>query len=919
MAYERFTARAKNVIKQAHSEAMRLNHEYIGAEHILLGLLRDGASKEEGNSGSVAANVLNKLGVNLQRALAEVRNLVAPGSDLVSMGRLPMTPQVKRVLENATEIANKMKHNYVGTEHILLALLENPDGVACQVLMNLNVSLESVHDGILEALGDSADSADDSRSDDKFADHSDSKSDSNERQSARPNATSTTGKQQRTPALDSFGRDLTEYARQGKLDPVVGRLPEIERTMQILCRRTKNNPALIGEAGVGKTAIAEGLAQRIADGKVPAVLADKRLIALDLTILVAGTKYRGQFEERIKALMNEIKRAQNVILFVDELHTLVGAGGAEGALDASNIFKPALSRGELQIIGATTFDEYRKYIEKDHALERRFQTVTINPPTPKETIEILHGLRERYEQHHGVKFTDDALSSAVELSERYITSRCLPDKAIDVIDEAGSRVRIKNMTPPPDVSDLDRNLQNLTARKNEATTNGKFEDAAVLKQKEKQLQEERVKRMEEWRRLSSAGVVDATTIAEVVARMTGVPLTRVTVEDSKRLLNMEQELHKRVVSQEEAVDAISKAVRRSRSGIQDPKRPIGSFIFAGPTGVGKTLLAKALAEFMFGDENALIQIDMSEYMDKYNVSRMVGSPPGYVGHDEGGQLTEKVRRRPYSVVLFDEIEQAHPDVFNILLHVLEEGRLTDSLGRVVDFRNTIIIMTTNAGAAAIKNESSFGFQEPDSNSSYESMKQRVNDEIEKVFRPEFINRFNDIIVFRHLTEKDLVSVIDMELAKLRSRLVDKKLCLLVSDEVKKFIMKRGSNLDLGARPLKRAIETVLEDSLSENLLTGLFDDAEVVDVQLATYDAPTPDDPEKKEQKLNFLPKKYDDLTPEQLEDPSIAKYRKLIRERSEEEDNVATSSLQTPRAANAASNPSLLNPADVEKSKTND
>jgi len=638
----------------------------------------------------------------------------------------------------------------------------------------------------------------------------------------------------KTPALDSFGRDLTELAKQGQLDPVIGREKEIERTMQILARRTKNNPVLLGEAGVGKTAIVEGFAQRVVEGNVPELLIERRIVVLDLAMMVAGTKYRGQFEERIKAVMNEVRRAKNTILFIDELHTLVGAGGAEGAIDASNVLKPALSRGEIQCIGATTLDEYRKYIEKDQALDRRFQIVMVEPSTHDESIEILAGLRDRYEQHHHVQITDDALEAAVELSGRYITGRCLPDKAIDVIDEAGARVHLKSMTRPPDLKEIDEEVERLNREKDEAVANQDFEQAAALRDQADQLREKKKKMTRDWREQSrqSDGVVDEEVIAEVVSKMTGIPLTRLTTEDSMRLMQMEDDLHKRVISQHEAIVSISKAVRRSRSGIQDPKRPTGCFIFAGPTGVGKTLLAKALAEFMFGDPDALIQVDMSEYMEKHNVSRLIGAPPGYVGFEEGGQLTEKIRRRPYSVVLLDEIEKAHPDVFNMLLQVMEEGRLTDSFGRNVDFRNTIIIMTTNAGAEAIKNESSFGFQAPDADASYDSMKSRVTEQIEKVFRPEFLNRVNDTIVFRHLTEDDLVEVVDLELGKVRERLSERGLQLNLSDEAKTFLISKGSNLDMGARPLRRALESYIEDPLSEELLRGEFEGKDTIMVEV---------------------------------------------------------------------------------------
>ena len=869
MPYERFTDRARKVMQFAHQEALRFNHEYVGTEHILLGLIKEGTG--------VAANILKKMGVDLRTMRLEVEKLVRSGPDLVTMGRLPQTPRAKKAVEYAIEEARRLKHNYVGTEHLLLGLLKEHDGVAAQVMMNLGLKLDDVREEILTTLGQASESGDlDDRggfggasSDDASAS---SGSTGSERSASTGDAATRPGKS-KTPALDSFGRDLTELARQKKLDPVIGREAEIERAMQILSRRTKNNPVLLGEAGVGKTAIVEGFAQRVVDGNVPEILMDKRVVVLDLAMMVAGTKYRGQFEERIKALMNEVRRTKNTILFIDEMHTLVGAGGAEGAIDAANVLKPALSRGEIQCIGATTFDEYRKYIEKDNALERRFQTVVVNPTSAAETVEILKGLRERYENHHRVTITDDALEAAVELSERYISARCLPDKAIDVIDEAGARVRLKTMTRPPDLHDLDRRSEDLQKQKDRAVADQDFEQAALLRDQIDQIRKEKDELQKEWRDKlqETSGVVDATVVSEVVSLITGVPLTRLTTEDSKRLVQMEDELHRRVVSQHEAIEAISKAVRRSRSGVQDPKRPIGSFIFAGPTGVGKTLLAKALAEFMFGNEDALVSIDMSEYMEKYNVSRLVGAPPGYVGHDEGGQLTEKIRRRPYSVVLLDEIEKAHPDVFNILLQVLEEGRLTDSFGRVVDFRNTILIMTTNAGAEAIKNESAFGFQRPDNDASYANMKQRVTDEIERVFRPEFINRFNDVIVFRHLNEADLNSVVDMELKKLRGRLADKYLRLLLSDEAKELLVKRGSNFDYGARPLRRAIESNLEDPLSEELLCGAFDEADVIVV--AVKEDETQDADSDKRKRLEFTAKKLADLTPEELESDAIKNY----------------------------------------------
>ncbi len=813
--YERFTDRARKVMQLANQEAQRFNHEYIGTEHVLLGLIKEGSG--------VAANVLKNLDVDLRKIRLEVEKLVQSGPDMVTMGKLPQTPRAKKVIEYSMEEARNLNHNYVGTEHILLGLLREQEGVAAQVLMNLGLKLEEVREEVLNLLGHGLEGSEGSERG------------GTERGGQAGSSESPKSGKSKTPALDSFGRDLTELARQGKLDPVIGREKEIERAIQILSRRTKNNPVLLGEAGVGKTAIVEGFAQRVVEGNVPELLADRRIVVLDLAMMVAGTKYRGQFEERIKAVMNEVRRAKNTILFIDELHTLVGAGGAEGAIDASNVLKPALARGEIQCIGATTLDEYRKYIEKDSALDRRFQVVMVEPSTKSETVEILKGLRDRYEQHHRVQITDDALAAAVELSSRYITGRCLPDKAIDVIDEAGARVRLKAMTRPPDLKEIDEEVEKLNKEKEEAVANQDFEKAAALRDQADKLKKKKQTITRDWREKSreADGVVDEEVIAEVVSKMTGIPLTRMTTEDSMRLMQMEAELHKRVISQDEAIKRISKAVRRSRSGLKDPKRPTGCFVFAGPTGVGKTLLAKALAEFMFGDDDALIQIDMSEYMEKHNVSRLIGAPPGYVGFEEGGQLTEKIRRRPYAVVLLDEIEKAHPDVFNMLLQVMEEGRLTDSFGRNVDFRNTILIMTTNAGAEAIKNESSFGFQRPDGDASYESMKDRVNERIEKVFRPEFLNRLDDVIIFRHLTNEDLKEVIDLELAKVRDRLNERGLKLRLSDGAKELIIKKGSNTDFGARPLRRSIENYVEDPLSEELLKGEFQgkDTIVVDVK----------------------------------------------------------------------------------------
>ena len=812
--YERFTDRARKVMQLANQEAQRFNHEYIGTEHILLGLVKEGSG--------VAANVLKNLEVDLRKIRLEVEKLVQSGPEMVTVGKLPQTPRAKKVIEYSMEEARNLNHSYVGTEHILLGLLREQEGVAAQVLMNLGLKLEDVREEVLNLLGHGLEGA-------EVGERGGRGGEAEGSGGGSPGKSS----KSKTPALDSFGRDLTELARKGDLDPVIGREREIERAIQILCRRTKNNPVLLGEAGVGKTAIIEGFAQRVISGEVPEILADKRIVVLDLAMMVAGTKYRGQFEERIKAVMTEVRRVKNTILFIDELHTLVGAGGAEGAIDAANVLKPALARGEIQCIGATTLDEYRKYIEKDNALARRFQEIMVEPTGKQETIAILKGLRERYEEHHRVQFTDDAITAAVEMSERYITARCLPDKAIDVIDEAGARVRLRTMTRPPDLKEIDEEVEKLNKEKEDAVANQDFEKAANLRDQAEKLRKKKDQITQEWREKSQQtdGVVDEEVVAEVVSKMTGIPLTRLSTEDSLRLLKMEEDLHKRVVSQDQAVAAVAKAVRRSRSGLKDPKRPTGSFIFAGPTGVGKTLLAKALAEFMFGDADALVHIDMSEYMEKHNVSRLIGAPPGFVGYEEGGQLTEKIRRRPYAVVLFDEIEKAHPDVFNMLLQVMEEGRLTDSFGRNVDFRNTILIMTTNAGAEAIKNESSFGFQKPDEDASYESMKTRVMEQIERVFRPEFLNRLDDVIIFRHLNKDDLKIVIDYELIKVRERLYDRGLTIELTDEAKEFLIRRGSDLDYGARPLRRAIEQRIEDPLGEELLRGTFEGNDTIVIE----------------------------------------------------------------------------------------
>ena len=806
--YERFTDRARKVMQLANQEAQRFNHEYIGTEHMLLGLVKEGTG--------VAANVLKNLDVDLRKIRLEVEKLVQNGPEMITMGKLPQTPRAKKVIEYSMEEARNLNHNFVGTEHILLGLLREQEGVAAQVLMNLGMKLEDVREEVLNLLGNGLEGGEGGERGGR------------ETAGAGGGGESASGKgsKSKTPALDSFGRDLTELAKNGDLDPVIGRAAEIERAIQVLCRRTKNNPVLLGEAGVGKTAIVEGFAQLVVSGEVPEILSEKRIVVLDLAMMVAGTKYRGQFEERIKAVMNEVRRAKNTILFIDELHTLVGAGGAEGAIDAANVLKPALARGEIQCIGATTLDEYRKYIEKDSALARRFQEIQVDPTSNTETIAILKGLRKRYEDHHRVQITDDAVAAAVDLSSRYITGRCLPDKAIDVIDEAGARVRLRTMTRPPDLKEIDEDIERLNKEKEDAVANQDFEKAASLRDQADKLRKKKDQIKKEWREKSQEtdGVVDEEIIAEVISKMTGVPLTRLSTEDSMRLLKMEDELHKKVVSQDAAVKAISKAVRRSRSGLKDPKRPIGCFMFAGPTGVGKTLLAKGLAEFMFGDEEALVSIDMSEYMEKHNLSRLIGAPPGYVGYEEGGQLTEKIRRRPYSVVLLDEIEKAHPDIFNMLLQVMEEGRLTDSFGRNIDFRNVILIMTTNVGAHQIKNEQSFGLPGAGDDQSFENMKERVFGEIEKAFRPEFLNRLSEEpVIFRHLEKADLKIVIDFELAKIKERLAERGFDLQLTNEAKEFLIKKGTNLDYGARPLRRALENFVEDPLSEELLQGHFE------------------------------------------------------------------------------------------------
>lgn len=786
--FNRFTERARKVILLAKEEAKRFNHDYIGTEHILLGLVREG----EG----VAAAVLASFGLTSDKIRIEVEKLVQPGPSTVISGDLPFTPKAKKVMELATEEARALGHNYIGTEHLLLGLIREGEGVASQVLMNLGMELERVREEVMNLLGSVIPGYEMGQK----VSHA------------------------KTPALDAFGRDLTKLARDNKLDPVIGRKNEIERVIQILSRRTKNNPVLLGEAGVGKTAIVEGLAQKIVAGDIPEILKDQKIIILDLALMVAGTKYRGQFEERIKAVMDEIKRSDDIIIFIDELHTLIGAGGAEGAIDASNILKPALSRGEIQCIGATTLDEFRKHIEKDAALERRFQTIMVEPPTVNETIEILKGLRDKYEAHHRVKFTDAAVEAAAKLSDRYITGRYLPDKAIDLIDEAGARARLSIMTAPPDVKHIEEKMETVKKEKEQSVKGQDFEKAAKFRDEERKLKEDLVGIKKEWK--ESRGKIEPKVsdedIAYIVSKWTGIPIVKLEEKEQTKFLKMEEGLHKRVIGQDESISVIAHAVRRSRAGIKDPRRPIGSFIFLGPTGVGKTLVARALAEFMFGDEDAIIQIDMSEYMEKFNVSRLVGAPPGYVGYDEGGQLTEKVRRRPYSVVLLDEIEKAHPDVFNILLQMLEEGRLTDSFGRKVDFKNTIIIMTSNIGAETLKKQGSIGFKSQEEEMTYQSMKSRLLEEVKKVFKPEFLNRVDDTIVFRPLTKEDLEKIIELEIKDVESRLKDQDILIDLTKEAKDFLVERGFDKVFGARPLKRTIQRFLEDPLAEEIIKGNY-------------------------------------------------------------------------------------------------
>jgi ATP-dependent Clp protease ATP-binding subunit ClpC len=788
-----FTPRAQQVLALARKEADRFNHNYLGTEHLLLGLIKLGQG--------VAVNVLQKMGLDMETVRMEIEKQVGSGPETKMVGNIPYTPRVKKVLTLAGKEAKSLNHSYVGTEHILLGLLREGEGVAARVLKSLEVDIERTRNEILKEL------------DPNFTPPE------AEQEMAPENGNK---KDVKTPALRAFGRDLTELAKKGELDPVIGRRNEIERVIQVLCRRTKNNPVLLGEAGVGKTAIAEGLAQEIASGNVPELLRDKKVITLDLALMVAGTKYRGQFEERIKAVMDEIRRSRNVILFIDELHTIVGAGSAEGAMDASNIIKPALSRGELQCVGATTLNEYRKYIEKDAALERRFQTVKVEAPSVEEAILILKGLRPKYELHHKARLTDEALESAVKLSDRYLTGRFLPDKAIDVMDEAGARARIGAMTRPPDVKEIEKDIDDIRIEKEAAIKAQDFEKAASLRDTEKQAKDRLEKILADWReqREEREVVVTEDDIMHIVSKFTGVPLQRMEQKETQKLLAMEGDLRQQVIGQDEAVVAISKALRRSRADLKDPRRPIGSFIFLGPTGVGKTFLARTLAEFMFGDSDALIQIDMSEYMEKFTASRLIGSPPGYVGYEEGGQLSEAVRRRPYSVVLFDEIEKAHPDVMNLLLQILEEGKITDSLGRKIDFRNTIIIMTSNVGAELIKRQTSLGFAIKRDDHDYESMKGKILEEAKRVFKPEFLNRLDDLIVFHTLVRTDLLRIVELEVSKVVSRIRTKQIHVTLNDAAKEFLIEKGYDPTYGARPMRRAVEKYLEDPLAEELLRG---------------------------------------------------------------------------------------------------
>jgi ATP-dependent Clp protease ATP-binding subunit ClpC len=798
--FGRFTERAQKALLLAKEEAKKTAYPYIGTEHILIGLILEGQG--------IAAKVLNAVGMDVSKVRAAVAQMVEPPAGQ-PVQEPALTSRAKRVLELSVDEARGMGHNYVGPEHLLLGLIREGEGVAAQILNAYGADYRKVRATVLHLLGGQA------------------------AQGGEP--IPGVGKPSATPTLDQFGRDLTALAREDKLDPVVGREKEIERVLQVLSRRTKNNPVLIGDPGVGKTAIVEGLAQRITKGNVPEILAGKRVITLDMGTLVAGTKYRGEFEERLKKIIEEIRESTNVIMFIDELHTLVGAGAAEGAIDAANILKPALARGELQCIGATTLDEYRKHIEKDAALERRFQPIMVSEPTVEETVEILRGLRDKYEAHHRVRITDEALEAAARLSSRYITDRFLPDKAIDLIDEAGSRVRLQAFTPPPDLKEKENKLEQLQKEKEAAINSQEFEKAAELRDQEQKLRAELESLKESWKQQKGGEdlVVDEDVIAHITASWTGIPVKKLAEEESERLLKLEETMHQRIVGQDEAIHAVARAVRRARAGLKDPKRPIGSFIFLGPTGVGKTELARVLADVLFGSEDAMVRLDMSEYMEKFNVSRLVGAPPGYVGYDEGGQLTEAVRRRPYTVILLDEIEKAHPDVFNILLQVLEDGRLTDAKGRTVDFRNTVLIMTSNVGVQTIKRESTLGFRTGETReSSYESMKAKVTEELKRTFRPEFLNRIDETIVFHSLTPEHIREIVDLMLKEVAERMKENEVEIEVTEPVKDLLAKEGYDENYGARPLRRAILRLVEDRLSEELLKGTFQKGDRVRLDL---------------------------------------------------------------------------------------
>jgi ATP-dependent Clp protease ATP-binding subunit ClpC len=818
-----FTPRAQQVLALARKEADRFNHNYVGTEHLLLGLIKLGQG--------VAVNVLTKLGLDLETVRLQVEQQVGSGPETKMAGNIPYTPRVKKVLALASKEAKALNHSYVGTEHILLGLLREGEGVAAQVLRNLDINLDRARNEILKEL------------DPNFSGSAAEEEEDEDGEAAAPGAGPEEDKKKKkgdkTPALRAFGRDLTEIAQKGEMDPVIGRADEIARVIQILCRRTKNNPVLIGEAGVGKTAIVEGLAQEIAAGNVPEILRDKRVVTLDLALMVAGTKYRGQFEERIKAVMDEIRRSKNVILFIDEMHTIVGAGSAEGTMDASNIIKPALSRGELQVIGATTLNEYRKYIEKDAALERRFQQVKVEEPSVEDAVKILFGLKGKYEMHHKARYSDEAIRQAVSLSARYLTARFLPDKAIDIMDEAGAKARIAAMTRPPQLKDIEAEIEQIRLEKEGAIKDQDFEKAARLRDSEKNAKNRHDEMLETWRKNNTERVVDVTEddIMAVVSKWTGVPLQRMEQAEAAKLLKMEQELKGRVIGQDEAVIAISKALRRSRADLKDPRRPIGSFLFLGPTGVGKTFLAKNLAEFMFGSAEALIQLDMSEYMEKHTASRLIGAPPGYVGYEEGGQLSEAVRRRPYSVVLFDEIEKAHPDVMHLLLQILEEGQVTDNFGRKIDFRNTIVILTSNVGAEQIKRQTSLGFAAmAEGAADNAGIKAKLGESAKKFFKPEFLNRLDDLIVFRMLEKTELRQIVDLEISKVVTRIKSKNIHLALDESAVEFLMKEGYDPQYGARPMRRAVEKHIEDPLAEHLLRGDIREGDTVSV---TFDAET--------------------------------------------------------------------------------